>query len=110
MEENATLIAETNVLRAELKIEEKKTKKMESILGLSNKYMLPKVAQKMMSDAVATRAEIEEEFRVELMVRKIWVVFGGVVFTIVLIPGYGIENRRFEGGEFQAAVEDREKE
>lgn len=63
VEENATLIGETNNLRRTLKTEITQKRKMESLLGLSTKYMLAKHAQKKLNDAVTTTQEIHEQYK-----------------------------------------------
>lgn len=73
VDENCTLIAETNNLRKNLRGEIRRNKKMESLLGLTNKYMLARQAQKRLNDAVATTEEIHEEYKqkIKVMLQKI---------------------------------------
>lgn len=68
-EENATLLVETNMLRKELKDEQKRKEKLESILGMNQKYVSPKLAMERMQNATATRAEIRDEYRKTIEVR-----------------------------------------
>ncbi|KAF5270192.1 hypothetical protein FQR65_LT05672 [Abscondita terminalis] len=66
VEENSLLIEETNVLRKNLKSESEKKKKMESLLGVSPKYMGPKHARKRLNDAVTTAEVIHHEYQQQL--------------------------------------------
>ncbi|KAK5641374.1 hypothetical protein RI129_009921 [Pyrocoelia pectoralis] len=66
VEENATLIEETNKLRKNLKTETVEKKKMQSLLGLTSKYMLAKQAQKRLNDAVKTTEDIHAEYEQKL--------------------------------------------
>lgn len=68
VEENAELITETNILRTDLKMEQRQNKKMQAVLGLSSKHMLPREAQKRLLDAVATKEEIHNEYKHKLKV------------------------------------------
>ncbi|XP_031354286.1 cilia- and flagella-associated protein 57 [Photinus pyralis] len=66
VEENATLIAETNKLRRNLKTESTEKKKMQSLLGLTAKYMPARQAQKRLNEAVMTSKDIQESFKQKL--------------------------------------------
>ncbi|KAK4873590.1 hypothetical protein RN001_012950 [Aquatica leii] len=66
VEENSTLIQETNRLRNTLKGETEQKKKMEALLGLSTKYMLTKTAQKKLNDAVMTTENIHDQYQQQL--------------------------------------------
>lgn len=70
IEENTTLINETNVLRKELKIEQSKTGKMESLLGFRKKTLLPKEAQRILNSAVQTKEDIHKEYVDKLKVEE----------------------------------------
>ncbi|RZC27649.1 WD repeat-containing protein 65 [Asbolus verrucosus] len=62
-EENAILLVETNMLRKELKDEQRRKDKLQSILGVNQKYLPPKVAMERVQNATATREEIRNEYR-----------------------------------------------
>lgn len=64
------LLVETNNLRYNLKNEQKQNKKLQSVLGFSKKYVLPRVAQQKLHNAIATREEIREEYQQKLDVRS----------------------------------------
>ncbi|KAL3272571.1 hypothetical protein HHI36_014041 [Cryptolaemus montrouzieri] len=66
VEENALLLVETNNLRHDLKTEQSQNKKLQSVLGFSKKYVLPRVAQQKLHNAIATREEIRDEFQQRL--------------------------------------------
>ncbi|XP_045476478.1 cilia- and flagella-associated protein 57 [Harmonia axyridis] len=66
VEENALLLVETNNLRFNLKNEQKQNKKLQSVLGFSKKYVLPRVAQQKLHNAIATREEIRDEYQTQL--------------------------------------------
>ncbi|KAK9883072.1 hypothetical protein WA026_001275 [Henosepilachna vigintioctopunctata] len=63
VEENALLLVETNNLRYNLKMEQKQNNKLQSVLGFTKKYVLPKVAQQKLHNAIATRDEIRNEYQ-----------------------------------------------
>ena len=69
IEENSTLITETNALRKELKTELRKNMKMEVLLGLHKKVMTPKESEKKLKEAVATRQEIHKKYKEKILVR-----------------------------------------
>lgn len=71
IEENATLIVETNALRKDLKTEQKKNHTMEAILGLSKKTILPKEGMRLMKQAISTREEIHKEYQEQLKVSSV---------------------------------------
>ncbi|XP_067002116.2 cilia- and flagella-associated protein 57 [Anabrus simplex] len=66
MEENVTFIVEINNLRRELKLAQRHISDMESILGLSAKYMSPKEAQARLSSAVKKHDDIHNEYKAKL--------------------------------------------
>lgn len=68
-EENAVLLVETNMLRKELKDEQKRKDKLQSILGMNQKYLPPKVAMEKVQNATATREEIRKEYKKTIEVR-----------------------------------------
>lgn len=70
IEENEALIAETSILRTGLKVEQRENRKMQSILGLGNKYMLPKDAQKKLDDAIVAREEIHKKYKDRMKVNR----------------------------------------
>lgn len=78
IEENTTLIEETNSLRRTLKKEQSKTSKMESVLGFRKKTLLPKEAQKMLAAAIATRDDIHAEYKVQIKVNGRIFIFMGM--------------------------------
>lgn len=69
MEENAALLTETNVLRTDLKVQQRENRKMQSVLGLGNKFMLPKDAQRKLDEAISTKEEIHKRYKEKLKVR-----------------------------------------
>ncbi|XP_044252622.1 cilia- and flagella-associated protein 57 [Tribolium madens] len=62
-EENAVLLVETNMLRKQLKDEQRRKDKLQSILGVNQKYLPPKVAMERVQNATATREEIRKEYK-----------------------------------------------
>ncbi|XP_044759161.1 cilia- and flagella-associated protein 57 [Coccinella septempunctata] len=66
VEENALLLVETNNLRYNLRNEQRQNKKLQSVLGFSKKYVLPRVAQQKLHNAIATREEIRDEYQNKL--------------------------------------------
>lgn len=61
VDENATLLVETNQLRRSLQGEINQNKKLNSIIGMS--YISPKAAQKKVNVAVSTNVEIHNKYR-----------------------------------------------
>lgn len=74
-EENAILLVETNMLRKELKDEQKRKDKLQSILGVNQKYLPPKVAMEKVQNATATREEIRGEYKKTIDVNRTWLVW-----------------------------------
>ena len=72
-EENAVLLVETNMLRKELKDEQKRKEKLQSILGVNQKYLPPKVAMERVQNATATREEIRNQYKKTIEVN--WLPF-----------------------------------
>lgn len=69
IDENSTLIVETNTLRKDLKSEKKKGEQMKTILGLSHKKtILPKDGQRIFKQAVSTKEEIHREYQSQIKV------------------------------------------
>lgn len=68
VDENAALITETNILRTDLKVQQRENRKMQSVLGLGNKFMLPKDAQKKLDEAIATKEDIHKKYKEKLKV------------------------------------------
>lgn len=65
-DENAALLVETNVLRKELKNEQKRKNKLQSILGVNQKYLPPKVVLERVEKATATKEEIKNEYKKQI--------------------------------------------
>lgn len=74
MAESAELIAETNELRKELRRTQKQNKKMASVLGISTKYMLPKEAQKKLSDATDSKRAIHTMYADKIQVSTLLLI------------------------------------
>ncbi|KAF5287488.1 hypothetical protein FQA39_LY04116 [Lamprigera yunnana] len=67
VDENSKLIEDTNYLRTRLKTETDDKKKMETLFGISGRYMNSKQAQKLLNEAVATTHEVHEEYDKKLL-------------------------------------------
>ncbi|KAJ8986164.1 hypothetical protein NQ317_005638 [Molorchus minor] len=64
VEENASLLVETNSLRKHLQAESSQTKKLNALIGLS--YISPKLAQRKVNMAAATNLEIHNKYKERL--------------------------------------------
>lgn len=70
VDENATLLVETNQLRRNLQGEINQNRKLNSIIGMS--YISPKAAQKKVNLAVSTNEEIHNKYRETINVMKVF--------------------------------------
>ncbi|XP_030754252.1 cilia- and flagella-associated protein 57 isoform X2 [Sitophilus oryzae] len=61
VDENATLLVETNQLRKNLQVETNQNKKLNSIIGMS--YISPKMAQKKVNLAISTKEDIHNKYK-----------------------------------------------
>lgn len=66
MEENASLLVETNQLRKTLESEINQNRKLTSLVGLS--YISPKMAQQKVNLAASTNREIHNKYREQIEV------------------------------------------
>lgn len=49
-------------------MQQRENRKMQSVLGLGSKFMLPKDAQKKLDEAIATKDEIHKKYKEKLKV------------------------------------------
>lgn len=63
MDENCTLLAEINNLRTELKLTRTRCFQMESVLGLSARYIPPAVARAKLKYVTEDREKLDEKFK-----------------------------------------------
>lgn len=95
--ENAALVTEAKTLRTDLKSQQVENRKMQSILGIGNKFMLPEDAEKKLDQAIATKSEVHKKYREKFKVSfhlKFQIATSFLLFTIIIVLFY----RKAKGG------------
>lgn len=92
-QENCTLLTEINNLRSELKDTRTRCYQMESILGLSARYIPPATARAKLKHVTEDREKLEEKFKQKLEVCKISLASINLTLSVSRTGNYGVCHR-----------------